>query len=216
MVFELIKNNSVANQFFSEIRDVHIQKDRLRFRRNLERLGEILAYELSKTLDYQLQDVRTPLGNLQIPMLIEEPILVPILRAAIPFYQGVLNIFDKADSGFVGAWRVDGEVGTLPEVELNYLAAPSVEGRIVILIDPMLATGRSLLMTLDKLMKCGNPAHIHILSLIASRQGIAHVADSLKLAYTLWTGAIDEKLDDRSFIVPGLGDAGDLSFGTKL
>lgn len=216
MLFELIKSNSVANQFFAEIRDVQIQKDRLRFRRNLERLGEILAYELSKSLEYKYREVRTPLGDIQIPMLKEEPILVPILRAGIPFYQGVLNIFDKADSGFAGAWRIDGENGALPEVELNYLASPSVENRIVVLIDPMLATGKSLVMTLNRLLKHGTPAHIHILSLISTRQGIAYVENSTTLPYSLWTGAIDNELNDQAFIIPGLGDAGDLSYGPKL
>lgn len=215
MVFELIKHNSIANQYFAEIRDVQVQKDRMRFRRNLERLGEILAYELSKTMEFRTEIIHTPLADIQVPLLIEQPILVPILRAAIPFYQGVLNVFDNADSGFAGVWRVEGENGEAPKVQFNYLAAPSIEQKIVILIDPMIATGKSLLTTVDKLMQNGIPRKLYILSLIASKQGIDRLKESLKTDYSLWTGAIDEGLNDCAFIVPGLGDAGDLSFGQK-
>ena len=216
MVFELVKNSSIANQYLAEIRDVKIQSDRLRFRRNLERLGEILAYELSKTFDYEEIRVETPLGVINMATAKDQPVLIPILRAAVPFYQGILNIFDKADSGFVGAWRVDGNNGAGPEIEMHYMAAPSVEGKIVVVIDPMLATGKSLVMTVQKLLHHGRPKHVHVLSVIASRPGLEHVMSTLDVSLSIWTGAVDEKLNNQSYIVPGLGDAGDLSFGQKL
>ncbi len=216
MVFELVKNNSIANQYLAEIRDVKIQGDRMRFRRNLERLGEILAYELSKKLEYEEVRVKSPLGVVTMTAMKEQPILIPILRAAVPFYQGILNIFDKADSGFVGTWRVESEADTPPEIEMNYMAAPSLEGKIVIVIDPMLATGKSLVMTIQKLLKHGRPNELHVLSAIAARPGLEHLRKHVDIPVSFWTGAIDEKLNKQSYIVPGLGDAGDLSFGQKL
>jgi len=216
MVFELVKNNSVANQYLAEIRDIKIQTDRMRFRRNLERLGEILAYEMSKQLEYKEVRVKTPLGVAGMTTMKEPPILIPILRAAVPFYQGVLNIFDKADSGFAGIWRVEANNNTAPETEMNYMATPSMEGKIVVVIDPMLATGKSLVMTIKRLLKHGRPKGLHVLSVIAARPGLEHLRKNVEIPVSVWIGAIDEKLNKQSYIVPGLGDAGDLSFGPKL
>lgn len=214
MIFELVKQQSIANHFLAELRDVNIQGDRLRFRRNLERLGAILAYELSKTLEYESKTVVTPLGETETELMVNQPVLIPILRAGIPFYNGVINFFDYAGSGFIGAWRIEGQ--ELLEVELNYMAAPSIEDHNVIIIDPMLATGKSLLLAVERLMKHGSPRHIHVLSVIASQQGIDNVRENMPMDYSIWVGAIDEHLNAQNYIVPGLGDAGDLSFGPKL
>lgn len=214
MVFELVKESTIANNFLAELRDVNIQGDRLRFRKNLERLGQILAYELSKKLEYETKIIETPLGKKETLMMSGQPILIPILRAGIPFYNGVISFFDQAGSGFIGAWRIEGQEEL--DVELNYMAAPSIEDYNLIIIDPMLATGRSLLLAVERLMKHGKPRHIHILSVIASLQGINMVAENMPMDYSIWVGAIDEQLNSKSYIVPGLGDAGDLSFGPKL
>lgn len=214
MVFELVKETSIANHFLAELRDINIQGDRLRFRKNLERLGEILAYELSKNLEYESKTIVTPLGEKKAWLIASQPLLIPILRAGIPFYNGVINFFDHAGSGFIGAWRIEGQ--DVPEIELSYLAAPSIEDQNIIIIDPMLATGKSLLLAVKRLLKHGRPRHIHILSVIASQQGIDNVANNIPLDYSIWVGAIDKHLNAKSYIVPGLGDAGDLSFGPKL
>lgn len=214
MIFELIKETTIANHFLAELRDINIQGDRLRFRKNLERLGAILAYEVSKKLEYESKTVVTPLGETQTKLLSSQPVLIPILRAGIPFYNGVSNFFDHAGSGFIGAWRIEGE--EVLDVELNYMAAPSIEGKTLIIIDPMLATGKSLLLAVEKLMKHGKPKHLHILSVIASKKGIDNVVENMPIENSIWVGAIDDMLDSRSYIVPGLGDAGDLSFGPKL
>lgn len=214
MVFELVKHNSIANQYLSELRDHEIQLDRLRFRKNLERIGSLLAYELSKTFHYEQVEIHTPLGEKVVPLTDSQPVLVPILRAGLPFYQGVLNMFDHADSGFVGAWREEGDSGD-PEVKLNYVAAPDLEGRRLVLIDPMLATGKSLVLATEHLLKKGAPAHIHVVSLVAAREGLEHVQNALPHDTSYWIGSIDEELDANAYIVPGLGDAGDLSFGPK-
>ena len=214
MIFELIKETSIGNHFLAELRDVNIQGDRLRFRKNLERLGEVLAYELSKKLEYEERTIETPLGKASTKLLVQQPVLIPILRAGIPFYNGVINFFDKAGSGFIGAWRIEGHEE--PEIALNYMAAPSVEDQTIIIIDPMLATGKSLLLAVDRLLQHGNPRHIHVLSVIASQQGIDHVVKNMPMDYSIWVGAIDKDLNAKSYIVPGLGDAGDLSFGPKL
>lgn len=214
MIFELVKETTVANHFLAELRDVNIQGDRLRFRKNLERLGQILAYELSKKLEYETRVIETPLGKTETRMISGQPILIPILRAGIPFYNGVISFFDHAGSGFIGAWRIEGQEEL--DVQLNYMAAPSIEDHNVIIIDPMLATGQSLLLAVERLMKHGKPRHIHVLSVIASQQGIDNVVENIPMDYSIWVGAIDEHLNDKSYIVPGLGDAGDLSFGPKL
>ncbi len=217
MIFELVKERSLANHFIAELRDVKIQEDRMRFRKNLERLGEIMSYELSKKLEYEEVNITTPLGEKKTTLLKNQPILVPILRAGIPFYQGVLNYFDRAGSGFIAAWRVEEEdSGKLPEIELSYIAAPSIEGGTIIMVDPMLATGKSLVLATNQLLKHGTPKHIHIMSVIAARPGVEHVEKNIPKDHTIWVGEIDEELNSKSYIVPGLGDAGDLSFGPKL
>jgi uracil phosphoribosyltransferase len=214
MVFELVKETTIANHFLAELRDVNIQGDRLRFRKNLERIGQILAYEVSKKLEYETKVIETPLGKLETRMISGQPILIPILRAGIPFYNGVMSFFDQAGSGFIGAWRIEGQEEL--DVELNYMAAPSTEDRNVIIIDPMLATGKSLLLAVDRLLRHGKPRHVHILSVIAAQQGIDNIVENMPLDHSIWVGAIDEQLNSQSYIVPGLGDAGDLSFGPKL
>lgn len=204
---------SIANQFLNEIRDKNSQLDRMRFRRNLERMGEIMAYEISKTLAYEECTVNSPLASLVSRKLKEQPILLTVLRAGLPYFQGFLNYFDQVDAGFIGAYRKEGaEI----EINLEYLATPELEGRNVILIDPMLATGKSFVRSIHALMKHGKPAHIHLASLIASPEGIEYIKADLKIPFTIWTFSVDEKLDTRFYIVPGLGDAGDLSFGNKI
>jgi uracil phosphoribosyltransferase len=205
---------SIATQFLNEIRSKESQQDRLRFRRNLERMGEIMAYEISKRLIYKECSVASPLATSTSKQLKSQPVLVTVLRAGLPYFQGFLNYFDQADAGFIGAYRKeDGEELT---INLEYLASPSLEGHDVILIDPMLATGKSIIRSINALMKRGAPNHIHIASLIASPEGIEHIKKNLEISFTIWTFSVDEKLDSRFYIVPGLGDAGDLSFGNKL
>ena len=215
-MFVLNKTNSIANHFLAEIRDKNIQRDSMRFRKNLERLGSLLAYELSKSLNYQPETISTPLRDTDINLLSSQPLLIPIMRAGIPFYQGVLNYFDHADSGFIGAYRGKSDSDHDFEIQLDYVAAPSLEGRRLILIDPMLATGKSVLKTLRALQTNGEPAHVDIMCAIASPEGIAYLQQHIDLKFDLWVAAVDDQLNDKAYIVPGLGDAGDLAFGQKL
>lgn len=212
-LFVLSKHPSVANHFLSELRDAVLQKDRLRFRRNMERLGEILGYEISRRLSYESKTVTTPLGESSIDLLTTHPLLISILRAGIPFHQGFLNIFDQADSGFIGAYRKEG--GSAITVNIDYASLPPVEGRSVILIDPMLATGRSVLDAQKLLLAKGTPAHLYIVSVVAAPEGLKLLTENLTLPYSLWTCAVDERLNSSFYIVPGLGDAGDLSYGMR-
>ncbi|MEO5601056.1 MAG: uracil phosphoribosyltransferase [Cyclobacteriaceae bacterium] len=212
-VFVLGNANSIANQFLSELRDASVQKDRMRFRKNMERLGEILAYEVSKKLPYVSNEVTTSLGQLSMNVLKENPVLITILRAGIPFLQGFLNVFDHADCGFIGAYRNEGS-GSI-SISMDYLSAPSVDKKIVILMDPMLATGRSLLDAVKILTAKDTPDHICIVSVVASPEGLLLLQENLTLPFSLWTCAVDEKLNSTFYIVPGLGDAGDLSYGVK-
>lgn len=212
-VFVLSGQQSIANHFLSELRDAAVQQDRMRFRRNMERLGEIMAYEISKTLPYQTKTVKTPLGEVSIPMLEENPVLITILRAGLPFHQGFLNVFDQSDSGFIGAYR--NEETHRVTISIDYVSLPSVHGRQVVLIDPMLATGRSVLDAQKLLFAKGTPSHVFIVSVVAAPEGLQLLKDNLGLSYSLWTCAVDEKLNSSFYIVPGLGDAGDLSFGSK-
>jgi uracil phosphoribosyltransferase len=212
-VFVLSEQNSVANHFLAELRDVNQQGDRLRFRTNMIRLGEIMAYEISKKMSYRSANVQTPLKSTQMQLLKEKPILLTVMRAGLPYFQGFLNYFDSSDAGFVGAYRKEGKEEI--SIELDYMAMPSLENRQVILIDPMLATGFSFIRSINELAKFGRPSHIFIASLVAAPEGIKRIADSLKMPFSLFTVAIDEKLNAESYIVPGLGDAGDLSFGKK-
>lgn len=211
-LFNLSNTNSVGNQFMHELRDREIQKDRMRFRKNLERLGEIMAYEVSKVLDYKKESVTTSLGSASINTLKSQPVLITILRAGLPYHQGFLNFFDRADNGFVGAYRKEeGEIS----VQLDYVACPSLEGRDVILIDPMLATGRSLVKALSALLTKGTPRHLHIASVVSAPAGLNYIKENINLPYSVWVCAEDETLNSNFYIVPGLGDAGDLSYGEK-
>lgn len=214
-MFILSETPSIANQFMAEMRDVRIQNDRMRFRKNLERLGEILAYEISKSLDFKAQEIETPLSKTIVYTPDSQLVLVSVLRASLPFYQGFLNFFDEAESGFIGAFREENESGKI-KINLGYHAAPSLQGKVIVLADPMLATGKSIIRTLDTIVSHGIPSMIHIAALFAAPEGIKYIEENLKLPYKLWLGSVDEKLNHLSYIVPGLGDAGDLAFGEKL
>ncbi|UCS94079.1 uracil phosphoribosyltransferase [Echinicola marina] len=214
-MFILNNYDSIAHQFLEGLRDITVQKDRLKFRSNLERLGQILAYEISKSLNYEQHTIRTPLAETISKKLQSQPVLISILRAAMPFYNGFLNYFDEADSGFIGAYRRE-DAGDEVSIEFNYLAVPSLEEKEVIIIDPMLATGKSLITTINHLQRHGKPKKFHIAAAIAAPEGIEYINKNLNQPFELWIGALDEKLNDKAYIVPGLGDAGDLSFGPKL
>jgi len=216
-MFILTQKNSIANQFLAELRDVSVQGDRMRFRKNLERLGEIMAYEISKSLPYTPSVLSGPFGSVQTEIPAEQPVIVSVLRAAVPFYQGVLNFFDRADSGFIGAYRLENHPGeTEISIRLNYLAAPSLENKTVLLVDPMLATGKSFVKSVQHLISHGKPKQIEIASVIAAPEGIDYIRKNLNIPHRFWTVALDEKLNAQSYIIPGLGDAGDLAFGPKL
>jgi uracil phosphoribosyltransferase len=214
MVHELCKQNSIFNQFMREIRDEDIQKDSMRFRRNIERIGEIMAYEISKTFDYKSQEVTTPLGVAEVSLPSSNPMLCTIMRAGLPMHHGMMNIFDRADSAFVAAFRKHDAAGNF-EIEVDYVSAPPLDGVELILCDPMLATGFSLEKVYKKLMLRGTPARVHIACVIASETGLQHLRSKLPESTRYWIGAIDSELTAHSYIVPGLGDAGDLAFGIK-
>jgi len=213
-LFVIGNQNSIANHYLKGLRDKNLQQDRLKFRKNLERLGEIMAFEISKKLDYVKDEIETPLGKSIIPTLKRQPILITILRAGLPYFLGFQNFFDEANCGFVGAYRQEKESGI--KIKLDYLATPSVEKADVILIDPMLATGRSIVDAVNELLKRGKPNHLHLAALVASPEGIQYLKEKIGIPFTIWTFAVDEKLNQQFYIVPGLGDAGDLSFGEKL
>jgi uracil phosphoribosyltransferase len=214
MFFNLSEQNSVASQFIAELRDKNIQNDRSKFRNNLQRLGQVMAYEISKKLAYHRKSVETPLGESTANVLAMQPILITVMRAGLPYFQGFLDFFDQSDCGFVGAHRVEG--GTEIDIDLEYLAAPSLDNRPVILIDPMLATGKSFVRSVNALLKFGTPSHVFIASLVAAPEGVKYISENLKLEHSIWTCALDERLNDQFYIVPGLGDAGDLCFGQKI
>jgi uracil phosphoribosyltransferase len=214
MVVNLSEKNSLANRFVAELRDVHIQKDRMRFRRNLERLGEVLAYEISRKLNYHEQEVETPLGLAKANLPNERIVLATILRAGIPLHQGLLNYFDDAENAFISAYRRHHKDGSF-EIALEYISCPDLNDAVLILCDPMLATGASIEVAAQALKRSGTPTQIHVVTAIASRQGIDYVRRTLPKAH-IWAGAIDEELTAKSYIVPGLGDAGDLAYGPKL
>ena len=214
MVINLSKEHSLVSNWIAEIRDTDIQKDRMRFRRNLERIGEIAAYEISKKLPYKEIETSTPMGTAVSRVLDEQPILATILRAGLPLHQGLLNYFDKADNAFVSAYRKHDKDGSF-EISLDYFSSPEIENRIVIISDPMLATGASLVKTVQYIQEEGEPKHIHIVAAIACSVGIEYVRRNIPLA-TIWCGDIDDELTAKGYIVPGLGDAGDLAFGTKV
>ena len=216
-VINLSEQNSVLNQFLREIRDVDIQKDSLRFRQNIERIGEFMAIEVSKTLDYQRTDVQTPLGVASVNTISDSLVLATILRAGLPLYQGFLRIFDKTENAFLSAYRRVNQEGEL-EIVAEYLAAPSVEDKTLIIADPMLATGMSMESSYLALLSHGKPRHTHLCCTIATPQAIDYLRKALKDSddITLWCAAIDPILNEKKYIVPGLGDAGDLCFGEKL
>lgn len=214
-MFILSQTPSIANQFMAEMRDNVIQKDRMRFRKNLERLGEILAYEISKTLVYQPKLIQTPLSKINILTPSENLVIVSVLRASLPFYQGFLNFFDQAESAFIGAFREEENNGKI-KINLGYHASPFLGEKVMILTDPMLATGKSLMESIDTLSKNGTPKHIHIAAGFAAPEGIKFIKDNLSIPHSFWIGSMDERLNEQFYIVPGLGDAGDLAFGPKI
>ncbi|MBD1428913.1 uracil phosphoribosyltransferase [Sphingobacterium litopenaei] len=213
MITILTKKNSIANHYIAELRDITIQQDRMRFRRNLERLGEIIAYEISKTLTYSPEEIETPLGISEMYTLDDQPVLVTIIRAGLPFHQGLLNVFDQADSGFIAAFRHTKKSGEF-EIHKKYENTPDLDDKIVIIADPMLATGRSLVLCCKELLSQYNIKELHIASVIASEEGVQHVRAFIPEAH-LWIGDMDKELTSKSYIVPGLGDAGDLAYGSK-
>ncbi len=213
---EIGKSNSLFNQFLSELRHHEIQADRMRFRRNLERIGEIFAYEISKELDYETKEIITPLGAVEMMVLAEQPLLATILRAGMPMHNGLLNYFDRADTAMVSAYRKYKKNENF-SINLDYISTPPVENRILIVSDPMLATGGSMAASIKALINVGKPKHIHIVCLLACEEGISYIKKRFSLYnYTLWIGSIDDELTAKAYIVPGLGDAGDIAYGTKI
>lgn len=215
MVHILGENNSLLNQFVSEIRDKEIQKDRLRFRRNFERVGEIFAYEISKLMPFKSLQIETPLGIANVPNLIHQPVLATILRAGLPLHNGLLNYFDNAENAFISAYRKYERDGSF-KIKFEHLSCPPIDNKTLIISDPMLATGASMVLSYNALLEKGTPLHTHIVTIIGSQQGLDYLTDNLPEGkYTIWAGAIDPELTNKSYIVPGLGDAGDLAFGIK-
>lgn len=215
MIHNLGDQNSLLHSFIAEIRDEKIQQDPLRFRRNLERVGEIFAYEISKTLKYSTKEVVTPLGTAEVPVLQDKIVLSTILRAGLPIHNGFLNYFDKAENAFISAYRVYEKDNSF-NIRFEHISGPPVDGKIVILSDPMVATGASAVLAYEALLGKGKPSHVHLACIIASKEGIEFVRQKLPMKKTtIWVGAIDDELTSKAYIVPGLGDAGDLAFGSK-
>ncbi len=214
MVIDLSKENSILSQFIAELRDAGIQKDSMRFRRNVERIGEIFAYEISKKLVYKGTEVTTPLGVAPVQQLEKQPVLASILRAGLPLHNGLLNYFDKAENAFVSAYRKHHKDGSF-DIQIEYMSGPSLNGKVLVLCDPMIATGSSAVLAYKALLKRGIPEHTHLVAIIASIEGLDYVKKNLPGNVTIWLGAIDDELTAQAYIVPGLGDAGDLAFGIK-
>jgi uracil phosphoribosyltransferase len=214
MVINLSEQHSLVSNWISELRDVTVQSDRMRFRRNLERIGEIAAYEISKILPFEERDIETPLGTATSKLLKDQPVLATILRAGLPLHQGLLNYFDKGDNAFISAYRKHEKDGSF-EINIEYLSCPEIDNRVLIISDPMLATGSSLVKTIHQLKDEGTPAAIHVVCAIACTVGIEYVIRE-EPKVTIWCGDIDDELTAKGYIVPGLGDAGDLAFGTKM
>ena len=208
--------NSVLNQFIAEIRDRNIQKDAMRFRRNIERIGEILSYELSKSLNYKNTTLETPFGSKDVALSYNNLILCSVLRAGLPLHQGLLNYFDKAENAFISAYRHHPQGSDEFEVIVKYFASPSLANKTLVLTDPMLATGKTLENTFNALKSHGIPKQIHIISVIGSKEGVEYVKKIFPKDTHLWIATIDDKLNDKGYIIPGIGDAGDLAFGVKL
>lgn len=216
MIINLGSQLSVLNQFIAELRSAEIQKDSMRFRRNLERCGEIFAYEISRKLTYEDQEVVTSLGAATIPLLTQYPVLGTILRAGLPLHQGLLNVFDRSENAFVSAYRKHRKDGEFT-IKIEYISAPDLTDRILILSDPMLATGLSISLAYKELLARGKPSHTHIVSVLASVEGVEYMKKHFSSSeVTLWVGAIDDELTAQAYIVPGLGDAGDLAYGKKI
>ncbi len=215
MVHHLSEKHSLISNWIAEIRDISIQGDRMRFRRNLERIGEVAAYEMSKLMPSMVQQTTTPLGIHASKLLAEQPVLATILRAGLPLHQGMLNYFDKADNAFISAYRKHHDNGSF-EISIEYLSCPDLNNRVLIVSDPMLATGASLVQTIQAITKKHQPKEIHIVVAIASKKGIETVEAALGKNIPIWCGDIDDSLNDKSYIIPGLGDAGDLAYGTKI
>jgi uracil phosphoribosyltransferase len=215
MVIDLSKSNSIVSQYMAELRDVNVQKDSMRFRANLERIGKVLGYEISKKLEYRNSEVTTPLGIAPVQVIASQPVVATILRAGLPLHNGVLSILDKAENAFISAYRQHHKDGSF-EVHVEYLASPNLEGKELILCDPMLATGTSMVLAYHAMLRKGKPRHIHVASVVASMQGVDYIKKNMPENTTIWCCAIDEELTAQSYIVPGLGDAGDLAFGEKL
>lgn len=209
-------NHSILDQYLAEIRDISIQTDPLRFRDNLNRIGELFAFEISKEMKFSVNDVQTPLGIAKVPKLSQQPVLATILRAGLAMHNGLLRIFDRAENCFISAFRKYTEGGEF-EIEFEYMASPSLDNKVVILSDPMLASGKSMEIGYEALFSKGTPSHVHLVAIISSQEGVDYMLEKIKADnVTLWLGAIDPEMTPKSYIVPGLGDAGDLAFGEKI
>lgn len=213
MTFVLTQDNNIASHFIAELRNIDVQQDRMRFRRNLERLGEIFAYEISKNLLYEPLQITTPLGETESNFLTHQPILATIIRAGLPLHQGLLNYFDQADSAFIAAYRKTKKSGSF-EIRQEYVTTPNLDNKVVIISDPMIATGKSMVLACKELLNRFSIKELHIVTAIASEEGLEHVKAYLPKA-KLWVGVIDGELTSKAYIVPGLGDAGDLAYGGK-
>ncbi|MEG1545953.1 MAG: uracil phosphoribosyltransferase [Bacteroides sp.] len=214
-IINLSETNSILNQYVSEIRNIEVQNDRLRFRRNIERIGEIMAYEMSKTLDYSTKEVQTPLGLVSVSTPDNQLVISTILRAGLPFHQGFLSYFDKAENAFVSAYRKYKDTLKF-DIHIEYIASPRIDDKTLIITDPMLATGSSMELSYQAMLTKGHPKEIHVAAIIASKQAVEHIAKVFpEEITTIWCAAIDPEINDHSYIIPGLGDAGDLAYGEK-
>ncbi len=215
MIKLLNKENSILNRFIAELRDVNIQNDKMRFRQNMERIGEIFAYEISKSLNYKQEQITTPLGTSDMMLPADKIVLATILRAGLPLHQGLLNFFDRAENAFISAFRKYRKEGGF-DIQFGYLSSPLINDKILILSDPMLASGSSMVLAYQSMLEKGKPAHTHIITVIASKEGVEYTKRHIpENDFTLWVGALDDELTAKAYIVPGLGDAGDLAYGAK-
>lgn len=214
-IIDFSQTNSILNQYVAELRNIHVQNDRMRFRRNIERIGEIMAYEMSKTFEYSVKDIQTPLGIAPVSTPDNPLVISTILRAGLPFHQGFLSYFDNAENAFVSAYRKYKDTLKF-DIHIEYIASPRIDGKTLIITDPMLATGGSMELSYEAMLTKGEPAEIHVVSIIASQKAVDHIASKFPEAKTtIWCAAIDPEVDSHSYIVPGLGDAGDLAYGDK-
>lgn len=214
-IHHLSENQSILNNFIAEIRDKRVQKDPMRFRRNIERIGEVMALEISKSLEYTTKEITTPLGIKRMDVTDNDIIICSVLRAGLPLHQGFLNFFDKAENAFISAFRHHPFGDDQFEIITEYVATPDLDNKTLLLVDPMLATGKSLVSVLEVIQQYGKPKEIHVTSIIAAREGVEYVSSNFPKKSTLWIAALDEILNEKGYIVPGLGDAGDLAFGPK-